>query len=198
LLGHVNGILRLMDVSSGRETRRFGKLDKGAVRVSSEPVQAVAIAPKGHRVASVSEQRVEVWDSQNGKKLREFDLQARPAPEAHNLVFSPSGAWLLATDGATIRLWDLTGGKERRSFVGHQGPVHGVAFTPDGRHVLSTGSDHTVRVWDAESGAELSRFEGHLREVWSVACSPDGLQALSGGGPRESMLRLWSLREKTR
>ena len=54
----------------------------------------------------------------------------------------------------------------------HKGPVLSVAFSPDGRRIVSGSGDSSVRIWDAESGAELQRLVGH--EVWvsSVAVQP--------------------------
>ncbi len=66
-----------------------------------------------------------------------------------------------------------------------------MAFTPDGRRLLTGGEDRTLRLWDVASGKELRRFVGHTHRVWSVACSPDGRYALSGSFDRT--LRLWRL-----
>src|SRR5271163_284354 len=39
----------------------------------------------------------------------------------------------------TARLWDAATGREITAFRGHEGPVYSVAFSPDGRRML-TGS----------------------------------------------------------
>src|ERR1700738_5676035 len=56
--------------------------------------------------------------------------------------------------------------------LGHQAVIRGVAFSPDGRFVVSGSEDHTLKLWDVKTGRELRTFIGHANWITSVAFSP--------------------------
>ena len=73
--------------------------------------------------------------------------------------------------------------------MGHSAPVEAVAFSPDGRIVVSGSDDGTLKLWDVASGALVRTLKGHNQGVWSVAFSPDGRLIVSGGA--DKTLKLW-------
>ncbi|RDW58771.1 hypothetical protein BP6252_13247 [Coleophoma cylindrospora] len=72
---------------------------------------------------------------------------------------------------------------------GHKSLVFSVAFSPDGKKVVSGSFDRTVRLWDAVTGTPLQTLRDHTSRVNSVAFSPDGKQVVSGSADRT--VRLW-------
>ncbi len=101
----------------------------------------------------------------------------------------------------TLKLWEEATGQLVRTFKGHKGGVNSVAFSPDGRRVLSGGGGGffgpILRLWDVETGRLVRTFKGHGVPVYSVAFSPDGRRVLSGSGSptilERSTLKLWEV-----
>jgi WD40 repeat protein len=76
-------------------------------------------------------------------------------------------------------------------YPGHTLNVLGVAFSPDGKRVISSSSDGTVRLLHARTG-KLIRCIYHPY-ARSVAFSPDGKKAISTGDGGDRTVRLWDL-----
>ena len=174
--------IRLWDVNTGREIRRFaGRIDE---------VHSVAFSPDGSQLASGSEDHgIRLWDVNTGREIRRF---AGRIDEVHSVAFSPDGSQLASgSEDHGIRLWDVNTGREIRRFAGHIDEVHSVAFSPDGSQLASGSEDHGIRLWDVNTGHEIRRFARYADEVYSVAFSPDGSQLASGS--EDYGIRLWDV-----
>jgi len=82
-------------------------------------------------------------------------------------------------------------GEELRTLTGHEGAVTSVAYSPDGKYLLTGGEDQTLKLWDAATGKEILTYVGHRGAVTSIAFSPDGNLAVSGSS--DGTLRLWDV-----
>ena len=79
-------------------------------------------------------------------------------------------------------MWDAATGQQIGGpLIGHTDQVSSVAFSPDGRRIVSGSRDKTLRVWDAASHQRISvPLTGYTGGVETVAFSPDGKRIVSG------------------
>ena len=95
-----------------------------------------------------------------------------------------------------MRLWDVHTGAHKQTLKGHAGRVYSLAFSLDGRTLVSTSRSSAswrdeVRLWDAHTGAHKQTLTGYTKRVESVALSSDG-QTLASAS-RDGTVWLWDV-----
>ncbi len=90
-----------------------------------------------------------------------------------------------------MRLWDVEKLSCIYTFEGHNNGVWSVAFSPDGKSLVSGSEDSTVKLWDVEKLRCLHTFEEHNNGVWSVAFSPNGKVLASSS--EDETIKLWDV-----
>jgi WD40 repeat protein len=186
--------LRLWDVTTGKELRRFRTEEERTDAFTTSRWQAcVAFSPDGKRLAGSEyasgwpANQIRVFDVATGKLLFMSQGSRGGVPA---LAFSPNGS-LLATAGVdgSITIWDGMTGAPRLRMTGHEGSVWSVAWSPKGDSIVSGGQDRTIRVWDPAGGRSVMQIAGHEASVQSVVFSPDGQFLASGSSDKK--VRLW-------
>lgn len=99
-----------------------------------------------------------------------------------------------ASEDNTIKLWNLSTGKEIRTLHGHSGFVRAIAFSPDGQILVSGSNDKTIKLWNLSNGKQFYTLTGHSECVTTVAISPDGQWLASGSD--DHTVKLWNLTTK--
>jgi WD40 repeat protein len=163
---------------------------------------ALAAAPTGARLATAAEDgSVVVWDALTGQELRRIKGVKK---SVRLLALGPDGRTLAVVDhdlervakleklgglgeppddgrglaAWAIQLWDLAAPTGPRLLAGHTGGVTCLAFSPDGRTLVSGGEEGAVRFWNVAAGAECLTGR-HGATVERVEFAPDGRTLLS-------------------
>jgi WD40 repeat protein len=98
---------------------------------------------------------------------------------------------LSGSQDKSLKLWDISSGRELREFKGQSAPVSSVAFVGSTNQGLVGSHDSTLKLWDLAAGRLIRSFRGHSGWIDSVAVSPSGNTALSGS--HDHSMRLWDL-----
>ena len=178
-------------------------------------VTAVAFASDGkHLVSGSYDATVRLWSAETHEQLWSaktpqtrqqtpmvrdiFGFETAPGP-FHRLAFqrvltvaySPDGQTLASSGSSdgTIQLWNVENGTHTKTLKGHTDTVSTLAFSPDGKTLVSGSEDDTLRMWDTNTGRMLRKLSGHSNDVKSMAFSRDGKMIASGG--KDASVRLW-------
>src|SRR5271163_1617017 len=76
-----------------------------------------------------------------------------------------------------------------QTLAGHSDQITAVAFSPDGKQIVSGSYDKTIKLWDTTTGDLQKTLAGHSDWVRAVAFSPDGKQVASGSN--DKTIKLW-------
>lgn len=149
--------------------------------------RSLAFSPDGKLLLTDGVTGKMLWDVATGKKIsiakKKASMQSGFDPmnfidrmelnaDGFGAAFSPDGRLAARGHGQMVAVWDTATGQDRVELVGHTSAVKAVAFTPDGRFLVSGGGDGAVRVWDVQKGKELAAFIALGHEDF-VTVTPD-------------------------
>jgi WD40 repeat protein len=223
------GDLRLWDVATGKERHPWGQpwMYQRHIGLSPEGKYLVRCGRN-----EVREPALRLARADSGKPL--WTIRHELPPEDHpfdsrtgfslvylTAVFSPSGRLLASSEctrrhrtdslsGSVIRLWEVATGKEVLKIEGVPHVATALAFSPDGKTLVSAhgnernhasypasdpfgglaapSDEPTIRFWDVATGKEVGRLRGHLCWTSGVAFFPDGRTLVSAGADHTALV----------
>jgi len=187
-VGRRDKTIKVWDMSTGNEM--------STLRGHSERVFSIVFSPDGKRIFSASyyNNEIKAWDptpAVNRDKLRLY----AGGYMANQVAFSPDGKCIAAASGkrgatGSIRLYDTHSGADIMTLLGHKAKVRSIAFSPDGRQIVSGGNNTVLRIWNVATGTVEKTLTGHEDGVNSVAFSPDGRRVVSGSD--DKTIKIWN------
>jgi RNA polymerase sigma factor (sigma-70 family) len=120
--------------------------------------RALAVAPDGALVACVLagggfgpkpvEDRIVLCEGSTGKILRRWNDSGLASRWGEHLTFSRDGRLLATSDDNAVHVWEVATGKAVHTFRGHRSGIESLAFSANGRRLVSTSWDSTALIWD--------------------------------------------------
>jgi len=115
----------------------------------------------------------QAWEQNNIGRLRQLLEDTQASPDR----------------GFEWYYWQREAHVALKTLRGHLEVVGSVAFSPDGRRIVTGSDDQTAKVWEAASGRELLTLKGHRAPVHAVVFSPDGRRIVTGS--EDQTAKVW-------
>lgn len=92
----------------------------------------------------------------------------------------------------TAYVWSLETENPPATFTGDNEPIHSLAYSPDGKMVVSGSLMGTLCLWDTETHELITTFKEPSGPIYAVAFSPDGETIVSG--LHNGIVRVWTIK----
>lgn len=182
LTASADGNAKVWEVSTGDELF--------TLRGHTASVNAGIFNPDGTLIATTSSDgTVRIWDAMSGEELHSLMLIG-----AASIAFDPHGNRLAVAidleDNGSVVIWDAESGEKALTLAGHNRGTVTVAFSRDGKHIVTAGRDAKIRLWSADEGTEVVALDESI-PIYSLALRSDGRQLATGG--IDGIVRIWDV-----
>lgn len=109
-------------------------------------------------------------------------------------VSPASATFAVATEDHQVRIMDAKAMSTKYQLKGHPQPVYGLAFSHDGKYLLTGDETARIWLWDARTGKKLREFpreKGHTKGIQSLAFAPGDKSFVSVG--KDDVIKVWNV-----
>jgi WD40 repeat protein len=181
------------DAASGQPLRKFEAQDYGvtvwhSVFLSADKRTIIARSLTAADGMLRNFNTLFFWDAATGRHLGK--VQVGPVLNyRHLLAFSPDGKSIAVPGQRNIYLLDIASRSVVATLQGHENEITCMAFSPDGRFLLTGSQDKTAVLWDVATGKIVHVLKGHPDAVLGLAFSPTGTHMATQS--TDHIIRIW-------
>ena len=172
--------------------------------IEADSASHLAFSPDSKTLVS-GRMTIQLWDVETGNQMSRLDGHA---DKVDALTFSPDGKTLAIGDSSReIWLWNIPTinnqltqrqlgsitsklATDTPNLTEHIRAIETLAFTADGRTLVSASRDTTIRLWDVDTGNSRLMTDGHTEAIYGLSFLKDGKTLVNGSS--DCTLRLWN------
>jgi WD40 repeat protein len=191
------------DVATGKQVSSLGEVEHPGYPSHYLSADGARLVISQNFFLSSGE--MEIWDARRAELRQKIPVERKRRP-SECVVVSPKGDFVADIYGDVsfmeaavkgnggINVHDAATGKHVQTLRVEDKLQRTAVFTPDGRGVISRGTDDVVRLWDVKTGKVLRQAQASLGSGGELALSPDG-KTLVIPTTKQEPTQLWTVPE---
>lgn len=191
-----DGVIKLWNIEEKKEHKEI----HGHKNIEFSRIIPVAFTPDSEILLSGGkDQTIFFWDVKTGgtrgKPIENFLSEIKAiavSPDEYSYIF------VIGDGEGRIQSWNWNSRRKIKSFLAQGSsnglPINSLAFSPDGKILVSGGDDLSIKLWDVSRAEELKSGK-HSAKVRTVAFSPNG--KLIASGDDCGYIKIWDVETMT-
>lgn len=179
-----DGTIRLWDVAARQVTVQW-------TNANAQPVSALLFSGDGKVLAWADHEHAVLWDvaarRERASHARHLDT---PGFKSGLALSSVNGLFAFGRQDGKIEVWDWQGASRKAVLEGHRSRILTLAFSPDGKSLVSGDQSGVGRVWAMSTAQTVATLTNHAAWIGALSFSPDGKTLATASA--DQTVKLWS------
>lgn len=163
------------------------------VKAHTKRISSISVSPDGNFILTTSDDGyIKEWNSQNHKLIKAIFAHPKGV---NNAIYSPQGNMIASISNVNdhmIKIWKADTGELLHSLNGDAFINHSISFSPDGKYIVSSGSEENAKVWNLEYGEIVQIIETGSKQALFCNCGKHIVSIVVRASPNgKALVKLW-------